>query len=218
MEKVIMYMLFLLPGFLAMKTAIYLGKNINHEKTTDMILSYIAFGTFSNLLILLLSMIIGIVPYNDAIGSPFITSPPAWIVFAYGVVSIIVSIATGYVWAVWISKPILRIANRISWKNGSNMHYNGRLLDNMFDDGEDHFLIVQKDGEDVGVGFYMSVDNETRAIELCEYPAYRAELVKARKGKQSPLANRKRTYVDASAGLVIYETDYPKEWTRREQA
>ena len=82
----------------------------------------------------------------------------------------------------------------------------------MLKDGKYHFVIVQKDGNDIGVGFVISVDNDTQSIVLADYPEYRTELHRARTGKPSYLANRIKTFYDAATGLVIYETEYPPTW------
>ena len=91
------------------------------------------------------------------------------------------------------------------------------MLNRIFDDGKEHFIIVRKDGEKIAVGFIYSASDpidDTAEIVVTEYPEYRHELEKAEKDPDRPsyLKNILQTYIDVKNNIVITETEYPPEW------
>lgn len=214
MDKYITGALLLVPGFIALRVASLLGQPEDKSSNKEYIINYIVFGTLSNLLSVLIAVALGILPSDATMGeaaSSFSVSS----VIAYSALSVLSSVAVGAIWACLLEPRALSAMNWLGAKHGLDPYYNGSLLSHMFEDGKDHFLIIEKDGEDIGVGFYESLDHNTSAIALYEYPAYREELKAARAGKLSYLAKNLRTFYDASTGLLIYETEYPPEWAER---
>ena len=203
--------LVLLPGFVAIKTSGIIGTQWRRADKTDMIFSYAAFSAATNCAILPTAILIGIVP-GDATVESMAEMLDIGQIAIYLVVSSIVSIAIGAAWSLWIGRTLLEHLNRWNLKHGRMAYSTESALDSMLKDGKYHFVIVQKDGNDIGVGFVIGVDNDTQSIVLADYPEYRTELHRARTGKPSYLANRIKTFYDATTGLVIYETEYPPTW------
>ena len=211
MDKYIFGALLFVPGFITMRVATLLGQPEDKATDKEYIVSYIVFGTLSNLISVFASMAFGILPSGATIGDA-VTSINVSSVVTYAALSVIVSVVVGATWACWLAPKALVAMNWIGAKRGLSPYYYGSLLSELFDDGQPHFIIVRKDGEDIGVGFYESADDKTQAISIMEHPAYREGLKAARNGAPSPLSKILRTYYDANTGLLIYETDFPPEW------
>lgn len=211
MEKWVVYILLLLPGFLAAKTSELIGSASGGTKKADRLFSYAAFSAVANSIILPAAVLMGIVPGGATVESVADVLGVGQIAI-YLVVSSVVSIAIGAAWSLWIGRTLLEHLNRWNLKHGRMAYSTESALDSMLKDGKYHFVIVQKDGNDIGVGFVIGVDNDTQSIVLADYPEYRTELHRARTGKPSYLANRIKTFYDATTGLVIYETEYPPTW------
>ena len=107
--------------------------------------------------------------------------------------------------------------NALNKARGKNIRWEeGSLFHHLFNDGQPHFLIVRKDGEDIAVGFFDACSDpqdEKDELSVVEFPEYREEWDLVKKGeKDSYLHITLRTYVDASSGLTVIETQYPPEW------
>ena len=211
MDKLMFLALVLLPGFVAIKASGVIGTQWQRKGKTDIIFSYAAFSAATNCVILPVAMVLGILPDGATIESVTGALGVGQIA-TYLVVSNIVSVAIGAAWSLWIGRALLGRINRWNLKHGRASYSEDSALNHMLKDGKYHFVIVQKDGNDIGVGFVIGVDDDTQSIVLADYPEYRAELHRARTGKPSYLANRIKTFYDAATGLVIYETEYPPTW------
>ena len=85
-------------------------------------------------------------------------------------------------------------------KNKRNL--SGSLLNRIFDDGKEHFIIVRKGGEKIAVSFIYSASdpaNDNAEIVVTEYPECRTEWEKAEKDPvyTSYLKNILQTHIDA---------------------
>lgn len=211
MEKWVVYILLLLPGFLAAKTSELIGSASGGTKKADRLFSYAAFSAVANSIILPATVLMGIVPGGATVESVAGVLGVGQIAI-YLVVSSIVSIAIGAAWSLWIGRALLEHINRWNLRNGRTAYNVENTLRHMFDDGKYHFVIVQKDGQDIGVGFVICIDDDRQSIALSDCPAYREELNRARAGSPSYLSRQISTYFDAETGLVIYETEFPPTW------
>lgn len=213
-EKFIVYILLLLPGFIALKTANALGHHTYNRGNLDNILSYMIFGIVSDTIIL--SLMSPASTWQELAEQSIYLS----FVLKYLLLSLVISIFIGAAWSIFINKWLLQLSNRANVQAGKNEYFMGTLLQKLFDDGKRHFLIIQKNGQDVGIGFFygLAVNQQGQTeIALTEYPEYRIELHRARAGKPSYLANRLQTYINSDTGAIIYETEYPPEWAAVKQ-
>lgn len=218
--KLIVYALLLLPGFIALKTAIVFGHHSDTRNNLDNILSYMVFGIVSNMIILWLASAVSFISADATWESLASQSTSVSFIVKYMFLSLLVSTLIGAAWSVWFHALVMKLINRINVKFGRNEYFTGSLLARLFDDGQKHFLIIQKNGQDIGVGFFYGLavnQNGQTEISLTEYPEYRVELNRARAGKPSYLANRLQSYVNSDNGTVIYETEFPPEWAELKQ-
>ncbi len=214
MDKYVMAVLMLLPGFLAIGIAEKLGKTHTKKTGVSLVLEYAAY----TIVILLASM--GILSWTS--DTPHLQQVvngemPLSFYAAFMAVSVAASVASGAAWSLFLSDWILDRCNAVNLARGRNLRWEGgSLFHYLFNDGQWHFLIVQKDGKDIAVGFFYACgdpQNEKDEFSLVEYPEYREEWERVKKGeKDSYLYRTKQTYLDASSGLVITETEYPPEW------
>lgn len=218
--KLIVYALLLLPGFIALKTAIVFGHHSDARNNLDNILSYMVFGIASNTIILWLASALAFISSDATWESLARQSTSVLFVVKYLALSLLVSSLIGAAWSMWLHDMVMQFINRANVRLGRNEYFTGSLLARLFDDGRKHFLIIQKNGQDVGVGFFygLAVNHSGQTeISLTEYPEYRTELNRARAGKPSYLANRLQSYVNPDNGTVIYETEFPPEWAESKQ-
>ena len=215
MDKYIMAILVLMPGFLAISTAEKLGKTHTKKSGVSLALEYAAYTVVILLVTMSISLLwpVGSVTLQQVAGGEM----PLSFYVALMAVSVVTSIAAGVVWALFLSDWILKKINTVNKGRGKNIRWEeGSLFHHLFNDGRPHFIIVRKDGEDVAVGFFDSCNDpqdEKDELSVVEFPEYREEWDLVKKGeKDSYLYITLRTYVDASSGLTVIETKYPPEW------
>ena len=132
-------------------------------------------------------------------------------------ITLISAVVVGSSWALFGCKFFLRLMNFIKICTGKNKrNLEGSLFNRLFDDGNDHFIIVRKDDNVIAVGFIFSASDPADGnseIVITEYPEYRAELKRATETDEpSYLRNVLQTYIDVKNNIVITETEYPPEW------
>ena len=215
MDKYIMAILVLMPGFLAISTAEKLGKTHTKKSGVSLALEYAAY----TVAILLVTMSASLIWLPDGVTMRQVVNGEMQLSFyaAMMLASIVAGVVSGTVWSLFLSDWVLDRCNAINVARGRNLRWeDGSLFHHLFNDGQWHFLIVHKDGKDIAVGFFCACSdpqNEKDEFSVAEYPEYREEWERVKKGeKDSYLYRTKQTYVDASSGLVITETEYPPEW------
>lgn len=214
MDKYIMAVLMLMPGFLAISTAEKLGKTHTRKSGVSLALEYAVY----TVVILLIAMSVSLVwaastPMQQIAQGEM----PLAFYAAFLAVAIAASIASGAAWALYLSDWVLDQCNALNRMRGKNIRWEeGSLFHHLFNDGRPHFLIVRKDGEDIAVGFFDACSDpqdEKEELSVTEYPEYRDEWDFVRDGGvDSYLCSTKNVYVDVSSGLTIIETEYPPEW------
>lgn len=214
-DKYIMAILVLMPGFLAISTAEKLGKTHTKKSGVSLALEYAAYTVVILLVTMSISLLwpVGSVTLQQVAGGEM----PISFYVALMAVSVVASIAAGAVWALFLSDWILKKINTVNKGHGKNIRWEeGSLFHHLFNDGKPHFIIVRKDEEDIAVGFFDACSDpqdEKEELSITEYPEYREEWDFVKDGGiDSYLCNTKKVYVDVSNGLTIIETEYPPEW------
>lgn len=218
MEKYLALIILAAPGFIAAKIAAILGVTSPKHGEIDSLASYLSYSFFSVLIAIIISLQLGIVDLSE--NWQGFTEKFSSVGFTVNLLltTLFSAIAVGLSWALFGNNLFLRVLNFINVKSGRNKRcMNGSLLNRIFDDGREHFVIVSKDGNKVAVGFiYSASDPSADKMELVvtEYPEYRTELKKVEDNPdyQSYLRNVLQSYVDIKNNIVITETEYPPEW------
>lgn len=219
MEKYLALIILAAPGFIAAKIAAILGITSSKRGEIDSLASYLSYSFFSVLIAILISSQIGIVDLSE--NWQDFTDKFSSVGFTVNLLltTLLSAVIIGLSWALVGNKLFLQVLNFINVKSGRNKRrMNGSLLNRIFDDGKEHFIIVRKDSEKIAVGFiYSATDPSAGKTELVitEYPEYRAELKKVENNPdyQSYLRNVLQTYIDVENNIVITETEYPPEWS-----
>lgn len=190
MDKYVMAVLLLMPGFLTINTAEKLGKT--HTKKTGVSLA-LEYATYT-IVILLIAMGVSLLWAGGMTLQQVVNGElPLSFYAALVAVSLIASVASGAVWSLFLSDRVLAECNMVNKARGKNVRW-----------------------EDIAVGFFNACSDpqgERAEFSVAEYPEYREEWNRVKEGeKDSYLYITEQTYVDASNGLVITETQYPPEW------
>lgn len=215
MEKYLMAILVLMPGFLAINTAEKLGKTHTKKSGVALALEYAVY----TVVILLIAMSASLFWAADGTTMQQVACGEMSLAFyaAFLATAVLASVVSGAAWALYLSDWVLGRCNAFNKARGKNIRWEeGSLFHHLFNDGRPHFIIVRKDGEDVAVGFFDSCNDpqdEKDELSVVEFPEYREEWDLVKKGeKDSYLYITLRMYVDASSGLTVIETKYPPEW------
>ena len=218
MEKYLSLILLAAPGFIAAKIAVVLGLTSAKKGEIDSLARYFSYSFFAVLVTIFISALSGAIDLTDDWQS--LTEKFSSISFTVKMlfVTLFSGILVGSFWALIGHNLFMKFFNRINVAVGRNIkNTNGSLLNKIFADGKEHFIIVRKDGEKIAVGFiYAASDpfDDKSELVITEYPEYRAELERAENNPDKPsyLRNVLQTYVDIENNLVITETEYPPEW------
>lgn len=219
MEKYLMAILVLMPGFLAISTAEKLGKTHTRKSGVSLALEYAVY----TVVILLIAMSVSLAwAANSTMQQIAQGEMPLAFYVAFLAVAVIASIASGAAWALYLSDWVLGRCNALNKGRGKNIRWEeGSLFHHLFNDGKPHFVIIRKDGEDVAVGFFHACSNpqdDKEELSITEYPEYREEWNRVKEGeKDSYLYITEQTYFDVSSGLTVIETQYPPEWLNDDQ-
>ena len=91
-----------------------------------------------------------------------------------------------------------------------------RRIDDMLDDGNHHFIIVEKDGKLIAMGLYNGLSEpaaDVTELSVTAYPQYREAFEAAQASDEdSPLKHLKYVYTQLEHDIVIREYDFPREW------
>lgn len=218
MEKYLSLILLAAPGFIAAKIAVVLGVSSSKKGEIDSLVSYLSYSFFAILITILISAFFGIVDFSEDWRT--ITEKFSSVGFTLQMllITLFSGVFVGSVWALAGHKLFMRFFNHVNVKIGRNIkNTNGSLLNKIFNDGKEHFVIVRKDDKKIAVGFiYAASDpfDDKPELVITEYPEYRAELERAENNHDRPsyLRNVLQTYIDIENNVVITETEYPPEW------
>ncbi|WP_288311730.1 hypothetical protein [uncultured Selenomonas sp.] len=116
----------------------------------------------------------------------------------------------------------LCLANKVNQKLDLNCVFpDGRLIDDMLDDGNHHFIVVEKSGKTVAIGLYNGLSEpaaDAMELSVTAYPQYREAFEEAQASdKDSPLKKLKYVYIQPEHDIVIREYDFPQEWLIAEE-
>lgn len=218
MEKYLSLIILAAPGFIAERIATALGVTSSQKGEFDSLARYLSYSFFAVIVAIAICALTGAVDLSESWQS--FTDKFSSVAFTAKllVITLIAAVIVGTSWALIGYRLFMRVLNFINVKTGRNKrNLDGSLLNRLFDDGKEHFIIMRRDDRTLAVGFIFSASDPADGkseIVITEYPEYRAELERAEKEPDRPsyLKNILQTYVDVKNNLVITETEYPPEW------
>ena len=154
MEKYLSLIILAAPGFIAEKIANALGVTSPRKGEFDSLAGYLSYSFFSVLLAIIISASTGMVDLSE--NWQDFTNKFSFVGFTAKMLltTLFSAVAVGSSWALFGNKFFMRILNFVNVKSGKNKrNLAGSLLNRIFDDGKEHFIIVRKGGEKIAVGF-----------------------------------------------------------------
>ena len=183
MEKYLSLIILAAPGFIAERIATTLGVTSPKKGEFDSLAAYFSYSFFAVIVAIAISAATGTV---DIVGSWHdFTAKFSSVAFTVNrlVITLISAVIVGATWALVGNRLFMRALNFINVKTGRNSRtLGGSLLNRLFDDGREHFIIVRKDDNIVAAGFIYSASDPADGnseLVVTEYPEYRAELQRA---------------------------------------
>lgn len=218
MEKYLSLIILAAPGFIAERIAAALGVTSSKRGEFDSLARYLSYSFFTVIISVLIAAFAGLVDLSE--NWQDFTDKFSSVGFSVKLLAVTLfsAVSVGLGWALFGNKLFMSALNFINVKAGRNKrNLDGNLLNRLFDDGKEHFIIVCKDGKKIAAGFIFSAsdpaDGNTELV-ITEYPEYRAELERSENQPDRPsyLKNVLQTYMDVKNNIVITETEYPPEW------
>lgn len=218
MEKYLSLIILAAPGFIAERIATALGVTSAKRGEFDSLARYLSYSFFTVIVAVTISALTGAVDLSDTWQD--FTNKFSSVAFTveFLAITLFSAVIVGLTWALFGNVLFMRTLNFINVRSGRNRrNLDGNLLNRLFDDGREHFIIVRKDDRTIAVGFIYSASDPADGnseLVITEYPEYRAELQRAENEPDRPsyLKNILQTYLDVKNNLVITETEYPPEW------
>ena len=218
MEKYLSLIILAAPGFIAERIATALGVNSPKKGEFDSLAGYFSYSFFAVIVAVAISAATGTIDLSGSWHDFTVNFSSVAFTVKLLAITLISAVIVGVTWALLGNRLFIRALNFINIKSGRNRRtLGGSLLNGLFDDGREHFIIVRKDDKTVAVGFIYSASDPydgNSELVITEYPEYRAELLRAENQPDRPsyLRNSLQTYLDVKNNLVITETEYPPEW------
>ena len=205
----------LAPGFIACSTGFMLHDFPDKRDTLGVVMRYFTYSFFILPISLALAGVTGILPFWSTMETwDAMNAESLILLFA---VVLFVSVIIGMSWPLIIRPAMLRQMNRINVKLGKNLVFLGaRLFDEFFDDGRNHFIVVERDGKVQTMGMYAGAsapDAEKMELAVYAYPEYKEWFDRVQEQEEDhPLKHCKTVYMCPEDNIIIREYEYPAEW------
>ncbi len=217
MDKYVMIVLLLAPGFIASSVAFLLHAFPDKGNEVRNIMRYFTYSLFALFATAVGGLAFGFYDSADTVPEIYGRFAQAGYSLKFAAMLIIASAATGAVWPLFGKRAALWLANKTNEMTGQNCVFpDGRLLDDMLDDGAHHFIVIEKKGETIAMGLYNGLSepaSDVTELSVTAYPEYREAFEQAQASDEdSPLKHLKYVYTQLENDIVIREYDFPKEW------
>ena len=217
MDKYLMIVLLLAPGFLASSMAFFLHAFPDKGTEVKNIMRYFTYSLFALFATAVSGLALGFYTGTDTFADVCGRFADIGYTLKFTAVLIVVSTMTGAAWPLAGKRLILRMANKLNEKTSMNCVFpDERLIDDMLDDGNHHFIIVEKDGKLIAMGLYNGLSEpaaDVTELSVTAYPQYREAFEAApASDAASPLKHLKYVYTQLEHDIVIREYDFPREW------
>lgn len=222
MDKYVMIVLLLAPGFIASSVAFLLHAFPDKGTEVRNIMRYFTYSLFALFTTAVGGLALGFYASTDTFAVICGRFTEVGYSLKYMTMLIAASVMTGAAWPLVGKRIFLCLANKVNGGLGQNCVFSdGRLIDDMLDDGNHHFIVVEKGGKTVAIGLYNGLSEPAAdAIELSvtAYPQYREAFEEAQASdKDNLLKHLKYVYMQPEYDIVIREYDFPQEWLNPEE-
>lgn len=216
MDKYVLLVFLLAPGFIARGTAMRFGDFPRKKNEIDAIMSYFSYSFFAVLFSFLIAPAFGIYRFDESIPDVIDHLTVSGIAVEFSCIALVTSILVGALWAAGIGDCLLSCCNRLLKKMGRNEIYlDNSMQEKLFADGENHFVVLEKNGIQKAVGFVRCVnaaDSTKKEFAMSVQKNYDGWYKYAKENENHVLHYPKLIYFDFDENIEIKEYDYPKEW------
>ena len=222
MDKYVAVVLLLAPGFVASSVAFLLHAFPDKGTEVRNIMRYFTYSLFALFATAVGGLVLGFYVSTDTFAVICGRFTEVGYSLEYMRMVIVVSVMTGAAWPLVGKRVFLCLANKVNgWLDQNYVFPDGRLIDDMLDDGKHHFIVVEKGGKTVAIGLYNGLSEpaaDAMELSVTAYPRYREAFEEAQASdKDSPLKNLKYVYMQPEHDIVIREYDFPQEWLIAEE-
>nr|WP_304097935.1 hypothetical protein [Mitsuokella multacida] len=222
MDKYVVIVLLLAPGFIASSVAFLLHAFPDKGTEVRNVMRYFTYSLFALFATAVGGLAFGFYASTDTFAVICSRFTEVGYSLKYMTMLIVVSVMTGAAWPLVGKRVFLRLANKVNEWLGQNCVFpDGRLIDDMLDDGESHFIVIEKDGKIIAMGLYNGLSEpaaDVMELSVTAYPQYREAFEEAQASdKDSPLKHLKYVYMQPEYDIVIREYDFPQEWLNPEE-
>lgn len=221
-DKYVMIVFLLAPGFIASGVAFLLHAFPDKGTEVRNIMRYFTYSLFALFITAVGGLAFGFYDSADTFAEVYGHFAGVGYSLKYMAILIVTSVITGAAWPLAGKRMFLYLANKVNEKTGRNCVFpDGRLIDNMLDDGNHHFIVVEKAGKTIAIGLYNGLSEpaaDVTELSIAAYPQYREAFEKAQASDEdSPLKQLKYVYTQLEHDIVIREYDFPQEWLIAEE-
>ena len=222
MDKYVAVVLLLAPGFVASSVAFLLHAFPDKGTEVRNIMRYFTYSLFALFATAVGGLVLGFYASTDTFAVICGRFTEVGYSLKYMTMLIVVSVMTGAAWPLVGKRVFLCLANKVNgWLDQNYVFPDGRLIDDMLDDGNHHFIVVEKGGKTVAIGLYNGLSEpaaDAMELSVTAYPQYREAFEEAQASdKDSPLKDLKYVYIQPEHDIVIREYDFPQEWLIAEE-
>lgn len=222
MDKYVAVVLLLAPGFIASSVAFLLHAFPDKGTEVRNVMRYFTYSLFALFATAVGGLVLGFYASTDTFAVICGRFTEVGYSLKYMTMLIVVSVMTGAAWPLVGKLVFLCLANKVNvWLGQNCVFQDGRLIDDMLDDGEHHFIVIEKGGKIIAVGLYNGLSEpaaDVTELSVVAYPQYREEFEKVQASDEdSPLKHLKYVYTQLEHDIVIREYDFPQKWLNPEE-
>lgn len=222
MDKYVILVCLLAPGFIARSIAGILGNFPDKKTEFESVMSYFSYSFFSMLISFYIAYIVGMYEYGDSVKGVIEKFSEMGAIFKFFLIALFSSVLVGIGWTLIIRKGILWLFNKcINNKDGSETFLDNTLAERLFCDGKKHFVVVKKDGAEIAVGYFngiSSVLSSKAEISVINYTEFEAWLEYAKNSQEDhELKHKKVLYYNLDDNIIIQEYEFPDDWLKKEE-
>lgn len=222
MDKYVVIVLLLAPGFIASSVAFFLHAFPDKGTEVRNIMRYFTYSLFALFVTAACGLVLGFYDSGSTFSEIYGKFDQVGYSLKFVAMLILASAATGAAWPLLGKRAALFLANKVNELTGQNCVFpDGRLLDDMLDDGDHHFIVVEKGGKTIAMGLYNGLSEpaaDVTELSVTAYPAYREAFERAQASDEdSPLKHLKYVYTQLENDIIIREYDFPPKWLGSEE-
>ena len=150
MDKYVILVFLLAPGFIARNISIIVGDFPTKKTEFESVINYFSYSFFSLMLSFMIALGLGMFEFDDSILVVLEKISKMTIALKFSLIALLSGLVIGVGWTIFLKRFILRNYNKYANQLGcSEVFLESSLLDRVFSDGEKHLVTVSKAGKEI---------------------------------------------------------------------